>query len=219
MPYAPIDVGFHQHPKYGMFTAAQMGLIACGITFCNMNLTDGVIPSWWPAQRFGPEGEKIARWLCGETLMDCLDRKRRLGESERVWARRKDGGFEIVGYLAHNASREQVLSKQRAAKDRVEAWRAKQKRGNAVTNGVRGGVPYASSTEPPPQPSPSPSPHTQTHTQPRVGSRKGASRSQANGATEQHEQLGPDVDTKARLAELTKGPVLPKTGGRSRAAS
>ena len=94
MAYAPLDEKFDDHPKYIEYGVAEMGLIACGITYCNRNLTDGVIPRSWPTRRFGPEIEPVVQRLL----------------RDGVWRRRDDGSFEIVGFLDHNRSKEEILA-------------------------------------------------------------------------------------------------------------
>lgn len=95
MSYAPIDVTFDECPKYAERTAAEMGIIACAITYANRNLSDGRIPKVWPERRFGPEGKKLAARMV----------------ELKVWEIRPDGDFDIVGFLDHNPSRELVQAK------------------------------------------------------------------------------------------------------------
>lgn len=109
MSYAPLDDQFDDHPKFLEFTLAEMGLMATAITYATRNLTDGRIPRIWPERRFGAEGKRIAKQLV---------------EVRGVWTRRPDGDFEIVGFLDHNPSREQVLAKKSIAQSvRAEAGR------------------------------------------------------------------------------------------------
>lgn len=105
MSYAPLDVQFDDCPKYADLDAAEMGIIACGITYANRNLTDGRIKRVWPERRFGREGAKLAK-----RMVD-------LG----IWIERADGDYEIVGFLDHNPSKLDVLAKRR---QRAEAGRA-----------------------------------------------------------------------------------------------
>jgi hypothetical protein len=102
MAYAPLDAKFDDHPKYIDYGAAEMGLIACGITYANRNMTDGVLPRSWPVRRFGPEAQSAVERLI----------------AENVWARRPDGSLEIVGFLDHNRSRAEILELRQA---KVEA--------------------------------------------------------------------------------------------------
>jgi hypothetical protein len=114
--YAPLDDCFDDCPKYADRDAAEMGIIACAITYATRNLSDGRVPRRWPGRRFGREGERLAARM--------LD----LG----VWSVRPDGDYEIVGYLEHNPSRDQVMAK-RAKK--AEAGRA----GGKASWSARGG--------------------------------------------------------------------------------
>jgi hypothetical protein len=93
--YAPLDDRFDDHPKYAKLSAGHMGVLACAITYCNRNLSDGVVPAEWPYRRFGAAGSQLVRSLIA------------LG----VLSRRSDGDLEVVGYLDHNPSKEQVISK------------------------------------------------------------------------------------------------------------
>jgi hypothetical protein len=95
MSYAPLDDHFDEHPKLVSLDAAEMGVIACAITYATRNLSDGRVPRVWPERRFGRQGPKLVKHLVD------------LG----IWSVRPDGDFEIVGFLDHNPSRADVLAK------------------------------------------------------------------------------------------------------------
>jgi hypothetical protein len=110
MAYAPLDEHFDEHPKFEELELEHYGLMACAITYCNRNLTDGKV-SFTAVRRFGKsiKGPKLAKKLTD------------LG----IWAE-VEGGWEIVGYLDHNASREQVLAKREATRRRKDDWKKRQ---------------------------------------------------------------------------------------------
>jgi hypothetical protein len=106
--FAQLDDHFDDSPKYVDYDAAVMGLLACGITYANRHLTDGVIPRGWPKRRFPRDGEKAL----AVALRDAR------------WVLREDGNLQIVGFLDHNLSRDEVLEKRRAkAETKQEAGR------------------------------------------------------------------------------------------------
>ena len=104
MTFAQLDDHFDDSPKYVDYDASVMGLLACGITYANRHLTNGVIPRGWPKRRFPKDGEKALAVL----LKDAR------------WVLREDGALEIAGFLDHNLSRDEVLEK-RAAKAEVKS--------------------------------------------------------------------------------------------------
>ena len=89
MTYACIDDRWDEHPKYAGLELEHFGLMACAIVYCNRHLTDGFVPDK-AIRGFGASGEgpRLARRLV----------------SEGIWIRR-EGGFEVLGYLDHNPSR------------------------------------------------------------------------------------------------------------------
>lgn len=117
MSYAPIDDRFDDHPKYSEITLAEFGLIACAITYANRNLTDGRIPKGWPTRRFGRDGVRTAQGLVGKG----------------IWLLLGDGNYEIIGFLDHNLSKAEVLSKRakRAEAGRLGGVRSAASRGAA----------------------------------------------------------------------------------------
>jgi len=93
MTYVQIDDSIYDHPKYADLELEHIGLIVCGVTYCNRHLTDGFVPAA-VVRRFGSSG-KGTRYVAALV-------------AKGLW-REVDGGYEIVGYLDHNAPREEVL--------------------------------------------------------------------------------------------------------------
>lgn len=134
MTYAQIDDRFDQHPKYvGLdWDLEHYGLQGCAITYCNRNLTDGFLPRS-AVEGFGRRRKKRNLALASEFV------------KAGVW-RENAGIFEIVGFLDHNPSKEEILKRRdylhevRAAAGRAggrasgEA-RRKQTRSNPEPNG------------------------------------------------------------------------------------
>jgi hypothetical protein len=110
--FAQIDDHFDDHPKYIGYGAAEMGVLACSLTFSNRHLTDGVIPKAWVAQRFGKEGTRAMKAF--------LD--------DGIWTEKDPKHCLIVGFLDHNPSREEVLD-----------WRAKKSEAK-IEAGRQGGI-------------------------------------------------------------------------------
>ena len=95
MSYACLDDHWDEHPKYVDLELEHFGLMACGIVYCNRNLTDGFVPEK-AVRGFGASGKGIR---LAERLV-----------TSGQWAK-TDGGYQIVGYLDHNPSKEQVLAR------------------------------------------------------------------------------------------------------------
>jgi hypothetical protein len=107
MAYAPLDEHFDEHPKFEDLELDHYGLMACAISYCNRNLTDGRL-SMTAVRRFGKSGKglKLAKDL----------------GAKKIW-RQVDGGWEVVGFLDHNTSREAVLAKRELARRKKENYR------------------------------------------------------------------------------------------------
>lgn len=95
MTYACIDDRWDEHPKYAALELEHFGLMACAIVYCNRHLTNGFVPDK-AVRGFGAAGAgpRLARQLV----------------SEGIWERR-EGGFEVLGYLDHNPSRIAVVER------------------------------------------------------------------------------------------------------------
>lgn len=124
MSFACLDDRWDEHPKYIDLDLEHFGLMACAIVYCNRQLTDGFVPEK-AVRGFGKSGK-------GPKLAERL-------VAEGVWKKAK-GGFEIVGYLDHNPSREVVLA--RKAK-RAEAG----ERGGKASGQARAKAPPKASAE------------------------------------------------------------------------
>jgi hypothetical protein len=116
--FAQLDLRFDEHPRYFDYGAAEMGLIACAITCANRLLSDGIIPRGWPSRRFGADIESIVKRLV----------------TDGVWKRLRDGNYEIVGYLDHNRSKQEVeeMKQVRASAGRVGGQRSAQAKAQAL---------------------------------------------------------------------------------------
>lgn len=114
MSYAPLDDRFDDHPKYADLGPAEMGIIACAITYCTRNRSDGRFPKVWPARRFGRDGIRLTKEML------------RL----RIWVERAEGDYEIVGFLDHNPSKSEIEARKA---QKVEAG----KRGGQASGGKR----------------------------------------------------------------------------------
>lgn len=108
MTFAQIDDHFDDHPKYIGYGAAEMGVLACAITFSNRHLTDGVIPKAWVVQRFGKDGARAMKSFL----------------EDGIWTERDAKHCTIVGFLEHNPSRDEVLERRaRMSEQKSEAGR------------------------------------------------------------------------------------------------
>lgn len=131
MTFAQIDDHFDDHPKYIGYSAAEMGVLACSLTFSNRHLTDGVIPKAWVAQRFGKDGTRAMKAFL----------------NDGVWTEKDPKHCLIVGFLDHNPSREEVLD-----------WRAKKSEAKSEAGrqgGIRSGEARRSKREAEPKQTPS----------------------------------------------------------------
>lgn len=142
MTYAQIDDRFDEHPKYAAadFDLEHFGMQACAITYCNRHLTDGRIPD--AAVRKMGRGNARRNLALASHLVDV-----------GIW-RRVDGGFEIVGFLDHNSSRAEVLSRRedlhekRAAAGRIGGLKSAAAR---KEQGARGQATRRASAKAPPK--------------------------------------------------------------------
>lgn len=106
MSYAQLDTHFDEHVKFEGLSLGHLGLMACAFAYCNRALSDGVIPRR-KIRAWGREGE-------AETLVNDLVKR-------GIWKWTRDG-YLIVGYLDHNPSRAEVLSKLAAKKARQKKF-------------------------------------------------------------------------------------------------
>lgn len=117
--HAELDVHFDEHIKFDGLSLAHLGLIACGISYCNRALTDGKIPRG-RIRSWGIDGE-------AEALTAELIRR-------RIWKAIPEG-FEIVGFLDHNRSRAEVMASLEAKKKRqAEYYKRKTEKVNNPKN-------------------------------------------------------------------------------------
>ena len=110
MPYAQLDDGFYDHPRFEKVDDDLVGIWAKGLAYCSKHLTDGRIP------------KRVARTFCVTTdpstvVARMIDAK--------LWADVGDG-VSHIGYLDHNPSREQVRARQLGNKIRKERWKTSQ---------------------------------------------------------------------------------------------
>lgn len=107
MAYAQLDEHFDEHPKFEDLDLEHFGLMACALAYCNRLLTDGFI-STRAVRGFGKSGKglRVATKLV----------------EKGIWTA-AEGGFNYVGFLDHNPSRQEVLSKREEARKRKEAYR------------------------------------------------------------------------------------------------
>lgn len=121
MRYARIEENAMDHPKFIAINAAAWRLWCEGCTYCQKQLTDGFIPdSALRGFRYFTQG--ALKQLC-EALAP--------GKGP-LW-HRVDGGVQVHDYFDWNEPREKVLASRKAAKDRLDKWKAEQaaKRGGA----------------------------------------------------------------------------------------
>lgn len=127
MSWVRLDDAMPDHEKLNDVSAEACWLHVCGIAFCSRNLTDG----------FVPDG-KIAGLLSGKKTPATARKLLAQLVEPGLWEPR-EGGFEIHDYLKYNPSREQVLAKREATRQRVEKARAA-KVGNASGNALHKGI-------------------------------------------------------------------------------
>jgi len=107
MPYAQLDDGFYDHPRFAFIDDDLVGIWAKGLAFCNRHLTDGLIPK-----------TKAKAFCVTADPMSVIDRM----IAAKLW---RDVGdhVEHIGFLDHNPSRSEVRAKQKAAKARKDKWK------------------------------------------------------------------------------------------------
>lgn len=97
MSYAMFDDGWYDHPHFLELSLDALGLWSVGKTYCSKHLTDGKIPASI-VRRYGRKGQVAATELV------------KAGR----WTRLVNGDYEHVGYLDHNASKEEVEARKEA---------------------------------------------------------------------------------------------------------
>ena len=109
MAYAQFDDGFHMHPAIRGLSDAAFRLHVAGIIHCSRFLTDGVILT--------ADVPDLVRRYKPTALAELVDKGR--------WAPVGTAGYEVLGYLDHNDSREVVLERRRKKAERQAKWLAK----------------------------------------------------------------------------------------------
>lgn len=93
-----LDCGFWRSRKWKGQNLAAIGLQSCAISYCYEHGTDGVLP--------GPDAEELALSL-GLRARDVAKPLKALTDAG-IWKLRDDEDYEIVGYLEHNPSSDDV---------------------------------------------------------------------------------------------------------------
>lgn len=107
MPYAQLDDGFYDHPRFEKVDDDLVGIWAKGLAYCSRHLSDGRIP------------KRIVYAFCVST--DPATVVMRMVASA-LW-RDVGDAVEHVGYLDHNPSKAEVRAKQQGNKARKDRWK------------------------------------------------------------------------------------------------
>lgn len=118
MTWVRLDDGFAAHPKIAALPDNAFRLHIAALCYCATHLTDGFVP-YAAVPLFGIRRVPVA----GGALLE-------LGLWDKV-----EGGYQIHDYLHYQESREKVMSRREATRERVNRHRQKRP-GNGDTNGV-----------------------------------------------------------------------------------
>lgn len=131
MAWVRIHDGAMDNPKIMALTDSAFRLWVRALSYCQTQLTDGLIPRE-ALRKMGAKRRDV------ELLTTPVDES-----YAPLWETIPDFGFKVHDYLFWNDSREKVRDKQKKAKARLDAWKAKRDGGNAVGNAVPNAVPNA----------------------------------------------------------------------------
>jgi hypothetical protein len=130
--WSKIDDKLHSSQQARTAGLEGIGLWTLAESYCGDQLTDGFIPSWWVFKEMGKtKGAKLADRLVAAEIWEPAQ----LGDEK---------GWNSVGFLPRNKSREWVLADRAKTAKRQAKWREDHKddeESNAVSNGVRNGCP------------------------------------------------------------------------------
>jgi len=111
MTWVKLDDGFDDHPKIRalwMSYPPALGLHVMALAYCARNLTDGLVHSWYVA-------EKVPEKKRREAMTKAL-------ESVALWHPKSDG-WELHDFLDFNPTASAVLEKRRADSERKRRGR------------------------------------------------------------------------------------------------
>ncbi len=137
MPWARLDDHSHSDARLLALSDSAHRMWTCGLVFCSLNLTDGLIPIH-AIHTFGIRArnkERVAEELCTPYAPGV----------QALW-RKVEGGYHVNNYLDWNDSRNEVLAQRAKAKERIERHRGKCRFPRVLRgamNGVCNDVAYA----------------------------------------------------------------------------
>ncbi|WP_156752318.1 hypothetical protein [Mycobacterium sp. ACS1612] len=121
--WSKIDDKLHSSQQQRTAGLEGMGLWTLGESYCGDPLTDGFIPAWFVIEKVGKrKGIALADRLVAAGLWETAEFS---GEK----------GWNSVGFLPRNWSREKVLAEREKTAKRQAAWRERQK-DDGASNGV-----------------------------------------------------------------------------------
>lgn len=144
MPWGRLDDNAAGNGKLLALSDPAFRMWACGLIYCQRNLTDGFIHDH-AIESFGIRAKnkhKIAEELC----------RPQLANRAALWAR-VNGGYQIHDYLQWNDSREEILKNREKGRTRTARWRDAEAECDASQRPSQ-----SPSQEPSPLPSPNASP-------------------------------------------------------------
>jgi len=135
MTWFKVDDGFAFHPKAIMAGNAALGLWVRAGAWCGANLTDGALP----------------KHMIGTFGAQARDAKKLV--SVGLWVE-TDAGFQFHEWSKMQPSKAEVEEERAANRKRQKEWRDKKR--NAVTDGVTDSVSHGTSNSAPTRPDPTP---------------------------------------------------------------
>ncbi len=114
MPWVRLDENAMDHPKFISLSANAFRLWVEGLSYCQKHLTDGLIP------RAALRGLRYYSVASAKLLTTVL-----VPGKGPLWIE-SPAGIEVHDYLEHNESRDIVLGKRNAAKERMQTRRSRE---------------------------------------------------------------------------------------------
>lgn len=120
MPWGRLDDQANGNAKLLALSDSAYRMWACGLIYCQANLTDGFIPGH-AIHSFGVRAydkPAVVKQLCARLVP---------GKSP-LWHKVR-GGYQVHDYLDWNDARDKIIKERQAAKDRVDRFRKRQNNG------------------------------------------------------------------------------------------
>ena len=126
MSWAKLDDRFADHPRARCLSDGAFRLLVSAIVWASRHATDGIVPERELSAMLPNLGSKPAPKLTAivSELTLFRDKIGRESAQGKAWFRRKNGAYEIVGFLDYNPSKVEIEQRRAAERERKRAQRA-----------------------------------------------------------------------------------------------